>query len=346
MPDGPIEEAFARSISEGLLPQPFPLRREVEFAAARHGTLSRIGFYDTWWLDGDAVVFLAASLPAGGLRGAMSAAAERQLLRAAIGEVREPKAALDACRHLLYPGMGLAILLLHTSSGMARTAFSGDGGIFEGQGLKVRRGSFALASGATLWLTAGPRTLSPLPDDNEGRPVEELVHLARHDLQAGAAIALIRFKGADRMAEAETVSIRNDLHDIAKVIERLQAFCTRNSVDDQAADGLDLALDEVLTNLISYGFRDGARHTVDVAFAIFEEHLTIEVRDDGIPFNPLDIPPPALEGGIDERRVGGLGMHFVRSVADDITYRRQSGWNILRLSRAMDRSASNGGAGK
>jgi anti-sigma regulatory factor (Ser/Thr protein kinase) len=115
----------------------------------------------------------------------------------------------------------------------------------------------------------------------------------------------------------------------------MEKFRARAGIGEDAFAGMDLAVDEILTNVISYAFRDGDRHRVDLELEFSGGRLRVEIRDDGIPFNPLDIPAPKLDGEIGERDVGGLGMHFVRNIADDITYRREANWNILSLSKNM-----------
>jgi anti-sigma regulatory factor (Ser/Thr protein kinase) len=170
------------------------------------------------------------------------------------------------------------------------------------------------------------------------RSAAEIVAAATSGLEPGAALGLIRFKGPGRRsgaAASETISITNECGQVAEAIARIEEFRLHNGIGEDAFAGLDLAVDEILTNVISYAFRDGARHRIDVELDFSGERLGIEIRDDGIPFNPLDIPPPRLDGGLGEREVGGLGMHFVRNIADEITYRREAKWNILRLSKNM-----------
>jgi serine/threonine-protein kinase RsbW len=113
----------------------------------------------------------------------------------------------------------------------------------------------------------------------------------------------------------------------------MEKFRELNGIDEEAFAGVDLAVDEILTNVISYAFRDGGSHRIDLDLDFSGERLLIEIRDDGVPFNPLDIPPPRLGGEVGEREIGGLGMHFVRNIADEITYRREANWNILSLSK-------------
>jgi anti-sigma regulatory factor (Ser/Thr protein kinase) len=332
MSDAPTEDALARSMNAALLPQAFPFRREVEFAGTRHGSIERICFYDDWWPDGERVCFAAASLPGGGIPGTLAAASLRHLLRAAIAECADPGLALASCKHLVEPDTGIAVAMLDLRSGLAATATLGSG-VFSGG---AAGGRFTLRPGANLWIGAGRFAPAAMPEADAALSAAEIVEAAGAGLRPGAALGLIRFKGRrSRDAASETISIANENGQVAEAIARMEKFRERNNIGEYAFTGLDLALDEVLTNVISYAFRDGARHWIDIEFGLSGERLSIEIRDNGIPFNPLDLPPPKLDGDLGERHVGGLGMHFVRNIADEITYRRDANWNILRLSKNM-----------
>jgi anti-sigma regulatory factor (Ser/Thr protein kinase) len=165
--------------------------------------------------------------------------------------------------------------------------------------------------------------------------VSEFAQQALAGATGAAVAAAILFKGATRPPGVETATLPNDLPEIPRLLDRFERFCDHHHIDGQAVAGLDVALDEILTNLISYAFRDGARHVIDVEFAVADGWLSVEVRDAGAAFNPLKVPPPVMSEDINAREVGGLGMHFVRTVADEITYRREAGWNILHLKKAL-----------
>jgi serine/threonine-protein kinase RsbW len=97
----------------------------------------------------------------------------------------------------------------------------------------------------------------------------------------------------------------------------------------------NLALDEVVTNVIMHGYRDAGRHEILVRLELGIETLTVQVEDDGRPFNPMDVPPPDLELGIEDRPIGGLGIHFVRSVMTSVDYRRAGGHNVLTMLKQI-----------
>jgi anti-sigma regulatory factor (Ser/Thr protein kinase) len=347
MSDAPTEHALARAMNAALLPQAFPFRREVEFAGARHGSIDRISFYDAWWADGEAVCFAAASLPRGGMAGTLAAASLKHMLRAAMAEFADPRVALASSRRFIGADTGAAVALLDLRSGLAMISALGSGTFGDDAGRIGDR--FALRPDADLWIGAGPLAPEAMAGAGAGLSVAEIVAAAGPGLRPGAALGLIRFKGPVRRADdstSETISLGNENGQVAEAVGRMEGFLKRNGIDAHAFAGLDLAVDELLTNVVSYAFRDGARHRIDVEFDFSRGRLSIEIRDDGVPFNPLDIPPPKLDGELAEREVGGLGMHFVRNIADEITYRREANWNILTLSKNMAaHGAGQGGGG-
>src|SRR2546427_9045061 len=132
-------------------------------------------------------------------------------------------------------------------------------------------------------------------------------------------------------------------------IERLSAAVERFgeehhlSADDIA--GVNLVLDEIVINIIAHGYDDEHEHQIHVSLALEGAILTIQVEDDGKPFNPLETPPPNLDLPIDDRPVGGLGIYIVRSTVNEIEHRREGGRNILTMKKTMA-SREAGEAGK
>jgi anti-sigma regulatory factor (Ser/Thr protein kinase) len=130
------------------------------------------------------------------------------------------------------------------------------------------------------------------------------------------------------------VAIKNDLSEIERLSHIVNDFVTCNHLPSKVAFDLNLALDEILTNVISYGY-DGGEHLINIRGAVADEIITIEVEDDGRPFDPLATPEPDLNAALDERPIGGLGIHLVRKLTDQQEYRRHEGKNLLILKKNM-----------
>lgn len=121
---------------------------------------------------------------------------------------------------------------------------------------------------------------------------------------------------------------RDELERITAAIDNLA------EEDDWPADLLfrvQLVLEELTLNIVDYGHDDDTSD-FEIAFMSEGDSLTIEIVDGGRAFDPLnDAPEPDLTSGVAERRVGGLGVHFVRTLMDDVQYERSAGKNRLKM---------------
>jgi len=131
------------------------------------------------------------------------------------------------------------------------------------------------------------------------------------------------------------LSLANDPAEISRLVDRLEAFGMAAGLAPDVAFRLMLALDEAVSNVIRHGFGDDQAHRIGVHVEIDSGTVTSTVIDDGRPFDPRDAPPPDLDVSLDARRVGGLGMHLVRSSMDTIDYRRDGERNVLTLTTSL-----------
>ena len=98
---------------------------------------------------------------------------------------------------------------------------------------------------------------------------------------------------------------------------------------------LRIVLDEVVTNIVKYAYADDARHEFSIRCEIREGRLETTIEDDGIAFNPLVAPAPDLGAPIATRRVGGLGVHFMKTLMNSVSYERVDGHNRLTLTQHL-----------
>ena len=95
---------------------------------------------------------------------------------------------------------------------------------------------------------------------------------------------------------------------------------------------INLVLEELTLNIMNYGYTDEEIHYIDVSVQTEDSNVTIEIVDDGRPFNPIsDAPAPDLEGPMMDRRIGGWGVHIVRTIMDDVSYVRTDNKNRMTL---------------
>ena len=136
------------------------------------------------------------------------------------------------------------------------------------------------------------------------------------------------------MPEA-TVRIENDLSEIAKVDEKLDGFAEQFGVPPAIAATFHIIFDDLLNNVISYGFNDEQRHFIDISLELTANSLIVSIADDGVPFNPLAETAPDTTLSIEDRQIGGLGIHVVINMVDDISYQRTAGKNVLTLTKSF-----------
>jgi anti-sigma regulatory factor (Ser/Thr protein kinase) len=98
---------------------------------------------------------------------------------------------------------------------------------------------------------------------------------------------------------------------------------------------VSLALDEMLTNVMSYAWPQGGTHAVRLVLSVEGGVLTAEVTDDGVPFDPRTVPEPDLSAPLEQRRLGGLGIHFAMTLMDRVEYHRVGDENRLTLIKTI-----------
>jgi serine/threonine-protein kinase RsbW len=121
----------------------------------------------------------------------------------------------------------------------------------------------------------------------------------------------------------------------AALAPELEAFGLSHGVPLSVLNDLNVVLDELVTNVISYGYADGAEHVIVIDVDVADGAVVVEVVDDGVAFDPMAEPAPDLRGNLRERRIGGLGIQYVKHLTDSCCYRRVDGKNHLRVMRRV-----------
>jgi anti-sigma regulatory factor (Ser/Thr protein kinase) len=132
--------------------------------------------------------------------------------------------------------------------------------------------------------------------------------------------------------------LRNDLSELTNLGEKLESVGSALGLSRRCLFEINLALDELFTNIISYGFQDQSEHFIRVHISTDCDVLTVVLEDDGIAFNPVDRIPPELPCSLEECKVGGLGIHLVKNLVDDVVYQRRPHTNVLTLKKNIERA--------
>ena len=127
--------------------------------------------------------------------------------------------------------------------------------------------------------------------------------------------------------------LKSKLSELDALCQKLEKFGQSMGLSKKCIFEANLALDELFTNIISYGYDDKNEHTIRIAIALQNDELVFKIEDDGIPFNPTEVESPDLECTIEECRIGGLGIHLAKNLMDEVCYQRCNDKNILTLKK-------------
>jgi len=137
------------------------------------------------------------------------------------------------------------------------------------------------------------------------------------------------------MSEQLSLRIDNSLPELDRLHSEVECFLARCAVTGREAYHIQLALDELVTNVICYAFEKEGGHVIDISLERGPDGVDMTIRDEGKPFNPLLAPTPDMDISPEKRRIGGLGIHFARSTMDRLAYDRINGMNILHISKKI-----------
>jgi len=129
-----------------------------------------------------------------------------------------------------------------------------------------------------------------------------------------------------------TIALKGDLLEIRRIAGLIENFGNLNRLPDITIRQVNLAVDELLTNTIFYGFDDAATdHSIKITLRLDATVLTVELVDDGKPFDPFECADPDLTKAIEDRLTGGLGIFLARKLMDSVDYQRVDGENRVTL---------------
>lgn len=131
------------------------------------------------------------------------------------------------------------------------------------------------------------------------------------------------------------ISIENKIENLTIVAGFVENFGEDNKLDNKIVFDLNLVLDELVTNIIHYAYDDNDKHLINISLEKKENEIEIKIIDDGKKFNPLQKEEADINLSLEEREIGGLGIHIVRHKTDNISYERKNNHNILSLFKKL-----------
>lgn len=138
------------------------------------------------------------------------------------------------------------------------------------------------------------------------------------------------------MIDSYRINIKNELDELATVSQKLEELTEKWEVDMGVAMNLSLCLEEALTNVIFYAYPEGKSGDIQVTVQLEGGSVSIGIEDEGKAFNPLtDSKDPDLEASVEDRQIGGLGIHFIKQFMDKLDYQRINNKNQLVFSKKI-----------
>ncbi len=145
------------------------------------------------------------------------------------------------------------------------------------------------------------------------------------------------------VGKARTLTLKNDRSEVQKLSHAVNEFGKENELSGRIINQVNMAIEEIVINIIAYGYRDKKEHRIDVHMRVEDDDLLLMIEDDGRPFDPTVVPTPDINKPIEEREIGGLGVHLVRSLMEELEYRREKGKNVLIMRKKLRNSKGRSG---
>ena len=134
--------------------------------------------------------------------------------------------------------------------------------------------------------------------------------------------------------KALKINLTNDISDLTILVTKLEQFFEENNTSSISMP-MTLILEELYTNTITHGASDSRDVFIEVNLSIDKDELIMTYEDNGIPFNVLELPDPDLRASIENREVGGLGVHYVKTLTDSVEYEYVEKHNVLKMKKKL-----------
>jgi anti-sigma regulatory factor (Ser/Thr protein kinase) len=131
------------------------------------------------------------------------------------------------------------------------------------------------------------------------------------------------------------IALANELREIVAAAAKIDAFCEEQELAPEIGYAVNLSIDEILTNTISYGYDDDEPHRIEIIVRREADSLVVVIVDDSAPFDLSATPEADVEATLEDREVGGLGLFLVHQMMDKVEYERVDGCNVVTLTKSM-----------
>ena len=141
-------------------------------------------------------------------------------------------------------------------------------------------------------------------------------------------------------AKSQTLTIAADLAELARVMQMIDGFCASMAASAADVSALHLALEEIVTNVITHGYHSDASRSFTVRLEVIStDRIRAMITDDAPAYNPRARSEVNTALPLEARPVGGLGVHLVKKLMDVCQYEQRDGHNIFSIERRLSRTA-------
>jgi serine/threonine-protein kinase RsbW len=131
----------------------------------------------------------------------------------------------------------------------------------------------------------------------------------------------------------KSILLRNHMSEVDRLATAIIEFGEVNRLSTEVVFDIKLAAEELVVNVINYAYEDTEDHDISIDMDFGSDILVVTIKDDGKSFNPLDFHSANIEKPFGERDEGGMGIYLVRSLMDELSYKREQGRNILLMKK-------------
>jgi len=119
--------------------------------------------------------------------------------------------------------------------------------------------------------------------------------------------------------------------ELSKLCLMIRDLLEKEKISPHTLYAVELSLEEMLTNIIKYGYDDKNTHEILVDASLTDRQIILSIEDDGHEFNPLERPDADISSQVTERKIGGVGLHLTRKMVKSMEYKRDNNKNILKI---------------
>lgn len=129
--------------------------------------------------------------------------------------------------------------------------------------------------------------------------------------------------------------IENRVEELAVLFENIEQTAEIWELPVPLMMNINLVLEEAVSNVIFYAFEDELKHEIKISISLKDNLLTIEITDDGKPFDPTSLKQPDISLEAEDRPIGGLGIFLISKIMNEVHYTRKNENNILTLYKTI-----------